>query len=212
MRNLFAEGLCGVPPRTGASVCGLYTLVVCSMQVVFETGHMREVYNRANSSLSSPPLPPDSIVYPLYYTLLATNGLTLALALAMLLCLYRGRCWGLILFAAWLLLYAPLSIIIMVLIEVQLKLSALSLRSLEWFGLGCRLVGDAFWLVFVVTHAIELYQRAAKAGGGARGVARGGRMLLVGPGGEEGGQEAGGEGDMPKVPPKMKFKVFDHAV
>nr|XP_015222199.1 PREDICTED: transmembrane protein 217 [Lepisosteus oculatus] len=196
MKIYLSKGLCGMSPRTGTIVGGLYFLMVGTMQLVFQCGHLHKATIRV-SEAGTPLLPVQCQYY--YYALLGLDGATLLLAGLMLGSVWARRAAGLLGFAAWMILYEVASAILLALLEVEMQAAGSGLRPLEWFGVGCRLFCDPFWLALVVTHGLELHQEGQRRLGGQR--QRAGPVV-----------RARGAGGLEGTSHKLKFKAFDSHV
>lgn len=186
MKLLLSSGLCGMTPLQGTIVGGSYFIIVGMMQMVFEIGHLRTV---KESIKGSTPLPRLCIEY--YYSLLGMQGTTLLFSVCLMGAIWAKRPMGILGFAAWLTLYDVALLIVTSLLEVEMQAMKLKLNPLSWYGIACRLVGDPFWLAFVITHGLEVHMEmcpgARKRKVGSLGSAQDGAL-------------------------RLKFKVFDAGV
>uniref|UniRef100_A0A3B4CU21 Uncharacterized protein n=1 Tax=Pygocentrus nattereri TaxID=42514 RepID=A0A3B4CU21_PYGNA len=165
MKLLLANGLCGMTPDQGSLVGGMYFIVVGIMQLVFEGSHLcRATEYIAQASLNTTTdssgnitmsyllLPRVSFLY--YYALLSLQSITLVLVMVMLAGLWFQRARVILAFAVWLVLFDVAMVILISLLQVQMSTVGLMLSPLEWYGFVCRLLGDPFWLSFVITHGL----------------------------------------------------------
>ncbi|KAM6985155.1 transmembrane protein 217-like [Aplochiton taeniatus] len=190
MKLILASGLCGMSPRQGSIVGGLYYIMIGIMQVTFEFGHLR-IASEKTKTTGELLLSPVSFIY--YYSMLAMEGSTLILSVVLLVALFSKRYVIILGFAVYLVLFDVGLVVILSLLEIEMKAVGLELSPLSWYGIVCRLVGDPFWLTFVITHGLE--QHAKKLRPGQR------QNKSLGPKGEKEEAEV-----------KLKFKVFDSDV
>ncbi|MEE6483267.1 hypothetical protein FKM82_013481 [Ascaphus truei] len=157
MKNPFATICCGMSPKNGSMVSGVYMILVCIMQSIFGRGHLRDALNRLTSAEQTEEVNYVSGVIPYYYyTYFVLVGITFCMCLLLLYSAYKQLFKGLLVYLAWIFFYEFLSIILLALTDMNMKYAGLSVRVMEKFGLSIRIVLHFFWLAYIVTYVLEL--------------------------------------------------------
>ncbi|XP_063067298.1 transmembrane protein 217-like [Engraulis encrasicolus] len=156
MQLLLADGLCGMTPRDGSIVGGLFFMMVGVMQLTFEAGNI-------NLALAGPGNVTNGTWVPLsglqcYYTLIAMETVCILMAMVMLAAVWTRNAWGLLCFGAWMTLFDLALVAIVSLLYLELKKVGLAIDSLAWCGLACRIITDPFWLIFIITYGLQLWE------------------------------------------------------
>ncbi|KAL2100253.1 hypothetical protein ACEWY4_004647 [Coilia grayii] len=156
MKLLVAEGFCGMTPRDGSIVGGLYFVMVGVMQIVFEAGNLCNALAGPANGTNGTEVPFTGI--QCYYSLIALELFCVVMAVLMLASTWTQRSVGLLGFGVWLTLYDLALVAITSLLHIEMRKVGLKLESLAWYGVACRIATDPFWLVFVITHGLQLHE------------------------------------------------------
>ncbi|XP_032074287.1 transmembrane protein 217 [Thamnophis elegans] len=149
---LFADGICGITPRSGSIVAGVYMILMTNMYLIFEFRHL----SLALAELAKFKMKGLTRIIPYcYYTAIVLAFITYPVCFYYLYCIYKRKTIGLYIYFFWIIVYDAANIVIVVLTS-QI---AFSISPLEWFGLASRIPVDCFWLCFIITYASLLFQR-----------------------------------------------------
>ncbi|XP_067827953.1 transmembrane protein 217-like [Heptranchias perlo] len=158
LRRVLAGEVCGLTPRDGTIVAGMFMLMVSIMHLIFESGHFRHYKNLPNPTPSDVE---DSLFLKIIpfcigsITLVCVNIVAIFL---LLISVWKELFWGVGGYIIWIVCYeiGQLNLLIFT-IPYHVELSN-SVRALEWFGFSMRLISHFFWLTFMIVHTIELYK------------------------------------------------------
>ncbi|XP_039179210.1 transmembrane protein 217 [Crotalus tigris] len=152
---LFADGICGITPKAGSVVAGVYMILMTNMYLIFEFRHLSlalaELASIKNKGLIW-------IIPYCYYIAIGLAFITYPICFYYLYCIYRRKTVGLYIYFAWIIFYDTANIVILVLTSHIAELSTFSISPLEWFGLASRIPVDCFWLCFVITYVLLLIE------------------------------------------------------
>nr|XP_033816385.1 transmembrane protein 217-like [Geotrypetes seraphini]XP_033816386.1 transmembrane protein 217-like [Geotrypetes seraphini]XP_033816387.1 transmembrane protein 217-like [Geotrypetes seraphini]XP_033816388.1 transmembrane protein 217-like [Geotrypetes seraphini] len=157
MRRYFATGCCGMNPRTGSKMAGIYMIMVCFMQMIFNQGNLRDARQRLTEA--SFDIEHDwllSLIPSLYYFVYFLLTINLCMCFFLLFCIYKHSYQGLLMYIAWIFIYETINTVLLTATEQHMELRNLHVRPIEWFGYGIRLALHCFWLTYVVSYALEL--------------------------------------------------------
>ncbi|XP_060089269.1 transmembrane protein 217 [Heteronotia binoei] len=148
------NGFCGMLPKTGSIVAGIYTILMTNMYIIFETAHL----DRAKKRLR---ITKDMIIY-YYYTALLLASLTYPVSFLLIYSVWNRNTKGMIVYIVWIILYDLANFTILILTFLAARYSPFSVHPLEWFGLACRLPVDCFWLSYVVIYTLMILESRSK--------------------------------------------------
>ncbi|XP_048380284.1 transmembrane protein 217-like [Stegostoma tigrinum] len=154
LRKLKSGNLCGLNAKEGSIVAGLFMLMVSIMQLIFEAGHFR--YLRPQVIPSSVNQISRLQIYSIISIIFVC--LTLIAIILFFVSIWKEVFWGVAGYIIWIFLYEILQISLLSLSLPDQNWFPSSVRVLEWFGLITRLLSHIFWMIFVTSHAIELYK------------------------------------------------------
>nr|XP_033805980.1 transmembrane protein 217-like [Geotrypetes seraphini]XP_033805981.1 transmembrane protein 217-like [Geotrypetes seraphini]XP_033805982.1 transmembrane protein 217-like [Geotrypetes seraphini] len=157
MRSYFATGCCGMNPRTGSQMAGIYMIIVCFMQMVFNRGNLRDARQRLNQiSEHEEEKWVLSLIPSLYYLVYFLLTIALFMCCFLLLSIYRQSYRGLLMYIGWIFIYETINTVLLTVTEAHMQMHDLHVRSIEWFGYSVRLALHCFWLTYIVSYALEL--------------------------------------------------------
>lgn len=167
MKLLLSNGLCGMTPQQGTIVGALYFIALGIMQLVFEVGHLR-VFTEHNTQafLSSNNSSSDNValMYVYFYSLVTLESITLVLGVVLLVGVWF-HCMSLILcFVLWLVPFDVAVVVLVSLLQVHIWTIGRMLSPLVRYAFVFRLLGDPFWLSFVITHGLQIRQKRFRVG------------------------------------------------
>ncbi|KAG5272691.1 hypothetical protein AALO_G00168300 [Alosa alosa] len=166
MQLLLAKGCCGMTPRDGSIVGGLYFMMVGVMQLVFEAGNLRIAMVGPANGTNGTEVPAIGIYC--YYSLIALELVCIVMAGLLLASTWTRRFLGILAFGTWLILFDLALVAITTLLQVELRKVGLKLDTLAWCGVACRIITDPFWLAFVITHGLKLREEKTQQEGHRR--------------------------------------------
>lgn len=150
-----AGGFCGMMPRTGSIVAGIYMILMTSMYIIFESGHLRLSKREVTRFLSYNDMTGLVWIIPYcYYVAIALAVLTYPVCFLLLYSVCSRNTVGMFAYVAWIVFYDLSNCIILILTRQAAHQAAFHIHHLEWFGLATRIPVDCFWLSFVITYAI----------------------------------------------------------
>ncbi|XP_070604969.1 transmembrane protein 217 [Erythrolamprus reginae] len=154
--SLFGDGICGITPRAGSVVAGVYMILMTNMYLIFEFQHLRfaliEVEKIKVKNLAW-------IIPYCYYTAIFLAFITYFICFYYLYCVHQRKTAGFYVYFVWVIFYDAANIFIVVLTSRLWYKSTFSVSPLEWFGLASRIPVDCFWLCFVLTYGLLLIER-----------------------------------------------------
>ncbi|XP_034978177.1 transmembrane protein 217 [Zootoca vivipara] len=153
---LFAGGICGVSPKAGSLLAGVYMILMTNMYLIFEEGHL----NRTQTLLKQYQIKHYStesmwIVPYYYYTAIALAIITYPICFYFLYSIQWRNTVGLFIYIVWIFFYDLANIVLVVLTANSLPFS---ISDLEWFGLATRIPTDCFWLLFIITYFLMIIE------------------------------------------------------
>ncbi|XP_078389847.1 transmembrane protein 217-like [Cetorhinus maximus] len=146
---------CGLNAKEGTIMAGLFMMMVSIMQLIFDVGNFRYL---------KPPFTSDSTnnrgsslqIFTIGSTVLTC--LTIVAVILLFLAIWKEIFWGVAGYITWIFLNELSNICLMSFLLPELDRLPKSMRALEWFGLITRLLSHIFWMMFVTSHAINLYK------------------------------------------------------
>ncbi|XP_026533633.1 transmembrane protein 217-like [Notechis scutatus] len=152
---LFGDGICGITPRAGSIVAGVYMILMTNMYLIFEFQHL----SLALIKLAKIKMKGLTWIIPYcYYTAIVLAFITYPVCFYYLYCIYKRKTIGLYVYFAWIIFYDAANVAIIILTSRAGHLHAFSISPLEWFGLASRIPADCFWLCFVITYIMLLVE------------------------------------------------------
>ncbi|XP_066480745.1 transmembrane protein 217 [Tiliqua scincoides] len=150
---LLADGFCGMLPKTGSVVGGLYMIVMTNMYLIFETGHMNRSLTIAKQFNPErvPKLP--KLLPHCYYTAISLALLTYPVCVYYIYSVCKQKALGLLIYVVWIIFYDLANCVIIVVTAKAAQAAHFSISFLEWFGFA-RIPTDCFWLSFTVTYLL----------------------------------------------------------
>ncbi|XP_054836390.1 transmembrane protein 217 [Eublepharis macularius] len=149
-----ASGYCGMLPKTGSIVAGIYMILMTNMYIIFETAHL----DRAKECLQSD----DDLIIYYYYAALLLAGLSYPICFLLIYSVWNRNTKGMIAYIVWIIFYDLANFTILILIFTTAYNTPLSVHPLEWFGLVCRLLVDCFWLSYIVIYTLMILESRSK--------------------------------------------------
>ncbi|KAM6453676.1 transmembrane protein 217 isoform 1-T3 [Liasis olivaceus] len=147
---LFGSGTCGITPKAGSVLAGVYMILMTNMYLIFEFRHLSLIpINVATTETKG-------IIWIIpycYYTAIVLAFITYPICFYYLYCIYKRIIVGLYMYFVWIIFYDMANLVILVLTNKAASLATFSVSPLEWFGLATRIPVDCFWLSFVITYA-----------------------------------------------------------
>ncbi|XP_058034365.1 transmembrane protein 217 [Ahaetulla prasina] len=152
---LFGDGICGITPRAGSVVAGVYMILMTNMYLIFEFRHL----SLASIELSKIKVKGLTwIILYCYYTAIVLAFITYPICFYYLYCIYKKKTIGFYVYFSWIIFYDVVNIVIVILTSQIGHLSTFSISPLEWFGLAVRIPVDCFWLCFIITYVMLLVE------------------------------------------------------
>lgn len=143
-------GYCGMLPKTGSLVAGIYMILMTNMYIIFETAHL----DRAKKHLRIS----DNLVIYYYYAALLLAGLTYPVCFLLIYSVWFRNTTGMIAYIVWIILYDLANITILILTVLATHYT----HPLEWFGVACRLPVDCFWLSYIIIYTLMILESRSK--------------------------------------------------
>ncbi|XP_077190436.1 transmembrane protein 217 [Paroedura picta] len=149
-----AGGYCGMLPKTGSLVAGIYMILMTNMYIIFETAHL----NRAKKHQHTGDNP---IIY-CYYSAVLLACLTYPICFLLIYSAWNRNTNGMIAYIVWIILYDIGNVTILIMTFLTGRNIQFSVHPLEWFGLACRLPVDCFWLSYIVIYTLMIFESRSK--------------------------------------------------
>uniref|UniRef100_H3BBA3 Uncharacterized protein n=1 Tax=Latimeria chalumnae TaxID=7897 RepID=H3BBA3_LATCH len=159
---MMPHGWCGMSPRTGTQVAGLYMIMVCILYIVFETGHLKRARVFINGTEEGEIRDQVLIILLYYYIALISASVTLLVCIMLLISCMKNHYKGVLAYIIWQILYDILNSVLLGLTESTLKKVDYYVSTIEWIGLGFRIAMDCFWLPYAIVFCMELYELDTK--------------------------------------------------
>ncbi|XP_077784993.1 transmembrane protein 217 isoform X1 [Podarcis muralis] len=153
---LFAGGICGVAPKAGSLLAGVYMILTTNMYLIFEAGHLNrslaliKLHQEENYSIGTM-----WVIPYYYYTAIGLAVITYPICFYFLLSIQRRDTVGLFIYIVWIIFYDLANIVLVVLTA---RAALYSISDLEWFGLATRIPTDCFWLLFIITYLLMIVE------------------------------------------------------
>uniref|UniRef100_A0A8D2KUY8 Uncharacterized protein n=1 Tax=Varanus komodoensis TaxID=61221 RepID=A0A8D2KUY8_VARKO len=153
-----AGGFCGIAPKAGSVLAGVYMILMTNMYLIFEYGHL----NRSIAMLQR--VDPEVItglvwIIPYcYYIAIALALVTYPMCIYLLYSIQKRNTIGLFIYVTWIIFYDISCCVIIVLTSRAATMAHFSISPLEWFGLATRIPTDCFWLSYVMTFALMIIE------------------------------------------------------
>ncbi|XP_063156173.1 transmembrane protein 217 [Candoia aspera] len=146
---LFDGSICGIAPKSGSLLAGVYMILVTNMYLIFEFGHLTIASNKLGKTEKDSLM---GIIPYCYCIAIVLAFITYPICFYYLYCIYKRITVGLYVYFLWIIFYDIANLVILVLIHRAAHLSTFKVSNLEWFGLASRIPVDCFWLSFVLTY------------------------------------------------------------
>ncbi|XP_053101188.1 transmembrane protein 217 [Hemicordylus capensis] len=178
---LLANGFCGMLPKTGAVVAGLYMITMTNMYLIFETGHLNRSLTLSKKAMVKGTTTSLLWVLPsCYYAAIGLAVVTYPICIYYIYSVIKRNIMGICVYIAWIIFYDLANCVIIVLTAKAAHQAKFKISPLEWFGLATRIPTDCFWLSFTVTYAI-LIMESQSTGRMSLKVRRASRQVVVPP-------------------------------
>ncbi|XP_070797567.1 transmembrane protein 217 isoform X2 [Pituophis catenifer annectens] len=152
---LFGDGICGITPKAGSVVAGVYMILMTNMYLIFEFRHL----SLTLIILGKIKVKGLTWIIPYcYYTAIVLAFITYPICFYYLYCIYKRKTIGLYVYFAWIIFYDVLNIVIVIVTSQIGRLFSFPISPLEWFGLAIRIPVDCFWLCFIITYVMLLVE------------------------------------------------------
>lgn len=157
MRNYFATGCCGLSPRQGTILSGIYMMLAGFVYAVFNGGNLRNVVILLRSVNNTEEVSNALRVIPyLYYAFYGLIGITYCMIFLLFISVDHNRYEGILLYMCWIAIYEVLNFIFLITIHVLLETAGFSLPRLQWIGFSIRICLHFYWMVYVMTYTMDL--------------------------------------------------------
>ncbi|XP_061486384.1 transmembrane protein 217-like [Rhineura floridana] len=156
---LFAGGFCGIAPKTGSLLAGVYMILMTNMYLIFEAGHLNrslvqlQVYQAEHYS--------GGLMWVIpycYYLAIALALVTYPVCIYFFYSIHKRHTVGMFVYIAWIIFYDLANVVLLILTSNAAKTAMFSLSVLEWFGLATRIPTDCFWLCFIITYVLMIFE------------------------------------------------------
>ncbi|XP_062974981.1 transmembrane protein 217 [Elgaria multicarinata webbii] len=154
MFSLCADGFCGIAPKAGSTLAGVYMILMSNMCLIFEYGHLNRsvvLLHRADLQESTTLV---WIIPYCYYVSITLTLITYPICAYFLYSIQKRNTVGLFIYIIWIIFYDVSCCINKVLVSRAAHFARFSISPLEWFGLATRIPADCFWLSFVINFAL----------------------------------------------------------
>nr|XP_036859800.1 transmembrane protein 217 [Manis javanica] len=151
---------CGMTPRTGTVLSGVFTIMATDMYLIFEQKYIRSgncsVINATDEG-GSAPINQLFICWSWNIVLfLSSITITIIISCFLLYSVYAQVYQGLVIYIFWILFYEAMNIVLQILTNGNSSIR--EVRITRWFGLVSRILMHCFWILFVITNAYIIYK------------------------------------------------------
>ncbi|XP_042317553.1 transmembrane protein 217 [Sceloporus undulatus] len=155
---LCAGGFCGITPKGGSVLAGVYMILMTNMYLIFEIGHLNAsllVLQKFEAGQFA------SIIWNIpyyYYVAIALAFISYPICIYFLYSIRKRDTVGLFIYLTWIVFYDVANCVIVVLTSRAAKRANFAISPLEWFGLATRIPLDCVWLSFIVAYAMIIIE------------------------------------------------------
>ncbi|XP_059831201.1 transmembrane protein 217-like [Hypanus sabinus] len=158
IKRLLGGNVCGLSAKEGTIVAGMFTLIISTIHLIFESGNLRYYTVLSNFTSSEADLKAFLITFELYcYVTMGLIGASIFAVFVLFLCIWKKIFWGVAGYIIWIFLYEIGHICLLVSFPNNENLIK-NMYALECFGLVFRLLLQIYWLFFLTRHVMELYR------------------------------------------------------
>nr|XP_060629156.1 transmembrane protein 217 [Anolis sagrei ordinatus]XP_060629157.1 transmembrane protein 217 [Anolis sagrei ordinatus] len=154
--QLCSGGICGLTPKGGCVVGGVYMILMTVMYLIFEFGHLERALLKMEASDARQSAGIVRIIPYCYYVAIGLACISFVVCMYFLYSVRKRDTVGLFIYLTWIIIYDVTNFIIVTLTSRAAKRANFSISPLEWFGLFCRILCDCIWLSFIVAYAMMI--------------------------------------------------------
>nr|XP_020656508.1 transmembrane protein 217 [Pogona vitticeps] len=155
---LCGGGFCGMVPKVGSTMAGIYMILMNNLYMIFEIGHLNRSMSLLERVEPDPTIGVGWVIPYYYYAALALATITYPLSIYFISSVCKEDTVGIFIYLGWIVFYDISNCVIVTLTSQAAKTAGFSIHFLEWVSVLIKITLDCFWIPFIITYAFLILE------------------------------------------------------